>query len=274
MKRYYSIGEMAKLGYTTIATLRHYDQIGLLTPAKVDHDSGYRYYTDNELIYLHVITFCKQRKMSLDNIREVFKHDRFEFMIPFLEEKEAEIDQEVRRLQETQGQIRVLKERFTFQLSKNQAIAVHDDYTEKWIEERAIIKIEELSSANIENFDRMFDVLDERMNGIGIETSNLVFDQSAHLMTKYQNDEAVHSCIFAQLIDPTVAYHPYDFITTLPSGMHISTYVSTDQIEISINQLRNYVRGQYDTIAHEVIQRVVFTGMFQWKYELQVYIGK
>lgn len=60
MNNYYSIGETAKLAGTTIETLRHYDRIHLLKPAKVDPSSGYRYYSDKELIYLDVIDFCKK----------------------------------------------------------------------------------------------------------------------------------------------------------------------------------------------------------------------
>ncbi|QTD40882.1 MerR family transcriptional regulator [Sporosarcina sp. Te-1] len=50
MKKYYSIGETASLAKMTIETIRHYDRIGLLKPARVDKQSGYRYYTDEELI--------------------------------------------------------------------------------------------------------------------------------------------------------------------------------------------------------------------------------
>src|SRR5215468_597547 len=39
-----AIGRFARLSGLTIRTLRHYDEIGLLRPAQVDADSGYRYY--------------------------------------------------------------------------------------------------------------------------------------------------------------------------------------------------------------------------------------
>jgi len=41
----YRIGIFSKLGRVTIKTLRHYDEMGLLTPAHVDEENGYRYYT-------------------------------------------------------------------------------------------------------------------------------------------------------------------------------------------------------------------------------------
>ncbi|MFD1176457.1 MerR family DNA-binding transcriptional regulator [Paenibacillus puldeungensis] len=44
MKTKFSIGETAKINNVSIQALRHYDKIGLLTPAFVNEESGYRYY--------------------------------------------------------------------------------------------------------------------------------------------------------------------------------------------------------------------------------------
>src|SRR5260221_12710256 len=39
------IGEFARVNQVSIATLRHYDQCGLLKPVALDPDTGYRYYS-------------------------------------------------------------------------------------------------------------------------------------------------------------------------------------------------------------------------------------
>lgn len=38
----YTIGEFASIGRVSVRMLRHYDEIGLLRPARVDPHSGYR----------------------------------------------------------------------------------------------------------------------------------------------------------------------------------------------------------------------------------------
>lgn len=38
------IGDFSKLSRVSIRMLRHYDEIGLLHPVKIDPESGYRYY--------------------------------------------------------------------------------------------------------------------------------------------------------------------------------------------------------------------------------------
>jgi DNA-binding transcriptional MerR regulator len=43
------IGEFARVGQVSIATLRHYEKAGLLKPAVLDPDTGYRYYSLDQL---------------------------------------------------------------------------------------------------------------------------------------------------------------------------------------------------------------------------------
>lgn len=45
----FSIGEFARLGQVSVKMLRHYDSLGLLRPARVDPDTGYRFYTAAQL---------------------------------------------------------------------------------------------------------------------------------------------------------------------------------------------------------------------------------
>ena len=43
------IGDFSKLSRVSIRMLRHYDEIGLLKPVWIDPESGYRYYTPEQL---------------------------------------------------------------------------------------------------------------------------------------------------------------------------------------------------------------------------------
>jgi DNA-binding transcriptional MerR regulator len=61
----FSIGEFARLGGVSVRTLRHYDEIGLLRPATVDQDSGYRGYTADQLGQLNRIMALKELGLSL-----------------------------------------------------------------------------------------------------------------------------------------------------------------------------------------------------------------
>ncbi len=71
----YSIGEISKETNVTTRTLRYYEEIGLLQPSYVA-DSGYRYYSKDDVITLQQITTFKQLGFKLSEIKEVLKEEK------------------------------------------------------------------------------------------------------------------------------------------------------------------------------------------------------
>src|ERR1051326_8061534 len=65
------IGEFSKMAQVPVATLRYYDQLGLLKPVEVDRFTGYRYYSATQLPRLHRILALKGLGFSLDQIAAV-----------------------------------------------------------------------------------------------------------------------------------------------------------------------------------------------------------
>ena len=62
----FRIGEFSRIGCVTIDTLRHYDALDLLKPAKVDPLTGYRYYSAKQLQSLNRIIALKEVGFSLE----------------------------------------------------------------------------------------------------------------------------------------------------------------------------------------------------------------
>ena len=67
----FSIGEFSRLGGVSVRTLRHYDEIGLLCPATVDPDTGYRGYSADQLGQLNRIMALKELGLSLAQARRL-----------------------------------------------------------------------------------------------------------------------------------------------------------------------------------------------------------
>ena len=63
----YKVKDVCKLSGVSARTLRYYDSIGLLTPDEVA-DTGYRYYSDENLVRLREIMLLKELDFSLDEI--------------------------------------------------------------------------------------------------------------------------------------------------------------------------------------------------------------
>jgi DNA-binding transcriptional MerR regulator len=69
----FRIGEFSQIAKVTIDALRHYDDLGLLKPAKVDPFTGYRYYSAKQLMSLHRILALKEVGLSLEEIARILQ---------------------------------------------------------------------------------------------------------------------------------------------------------------------------------------------------------
>jgi DNA-binding transcriptional MerR regulator len=69
------IGDFSRLSHTPVSTLRYYDEVGLLKPVEVDHFTGYRYYTFDQLERLHRILALKDLSFSLEEIARLLADD-------------------------------------------------------------------------------------------------------------------------------------------------------------------------------------------------------
>jgi len=65
----YKIGDFSRLAQIPVKTLRHYDGLGLLRPARVERVSGYRYYEAAQVEELNRILALKDLGFSLREIR-------------------------------------------------------------------------------------------------------------------------------------------------------------------------------------------------------------
>lgn len=67
----YKIGMFAQMNHSTVKTLRFYETQGLLLPAYIDEENGYRYYTLDQMAVLHQITALKQAGFTLEDIKGI-----------------------------------------------------------------------------------------------------------------------------------------------------------------------------------------------------------
>ena len=67
----YKIGEFSELSKTTIKTLRYYEKEGLLIPAFVESQTGYRFYETSQLPELAKIISLRQMVLSINNIKSI-----------------------------------------------------------------------------------------------------------------------------------------------------------------------------------------------------------
>jgi effector-binding domain-containing protein len=65
------IGRFARLTGLTVRAVRHYGELGLLEPAYVDPDTGYRYFVDEQIADAEAIKRLRFLELALDEIAEI-----------------------------------------------------------------------------------------------------------------------------------------------------------------------------------------------------------
>ena len=73
-KNLFPIGEVSKLFHISVSSLRHYENIGLLTPEYISPDSGYRYYGTEQFEVLNTIRYLRALDMPLTEIEDFLKN--------------------------------------------------------------------------------------------------------------------------------------------------------------------------------------------------------
>lgn len=88
----YRIGEFSELTKTTIKTLRYYEKEGLLIPAYVDNQTGYRFYETSQLPELAKIISLRQMGISINNIKRILNGSDLE---EILKQRKQELETEI-----------------------------------------------------------------------------------------------------------------------------------------------------------------------------------
>ena len=96
-----TIQGFAKLCGCNTQTLRYYDRIGLLTPAKVDEWTGYRYYEEEQAMLFVKIKNLQQADFTIEEIKALLPGNDDLLMAAF-ERKIEEQQQKLERIREIQ----------------------------------------------------------------------------------------------------------------------------------------------------------------------------
>jgi effector-binding domain-containing protein len=108
------IGDFARLSQVSVVTLRYYDEVDLLKPVKVDHFTGYRFYSADQLPRLNRILALKDLGFSLEQIKIMLTdaltlEQLREMLTRQHEEIEKRIFEERNRMQRIEARLRQIE---------------------------------------------------------------------------------------------------------------------------------------------------------------------
>jgi DNA-binding transcriptional MerR regulator/effector-binding domain-containing protein len=105
----FRIGEFSKIAQVSGRLLRYYDELGLLSPVYTDQQTGYRYYSAQQLPRLNRILVLKELGLSLEQITRLLEQDTStEELHGMLTLRKAQIEQ---TLQEEMTRLQMIESR-------------------------------------------------------------------------------------------------------------------------------------------------------------------
>lgn len=260
MKDLFSVGEAAKAANTTNETLRHYDRIGLVKPSKINEWTGYRYYTKQDIVRLNTVRALQQMDLPLQRIKAVLEYDDLEKIIAFLTEAEQKADEKLAAIQYSKLKIQSAKQAYESKLQeqhRTDAIVLAN------LPKRVILLSDSLETPTLEN---LWNYLNHFYSKIpeSIKTQ-FSFEDRAGIYT-----ENGHSNLFAVCI----RYADIDGLKTLPAGEYLCVDCTEENRKEKTDELIRQAIEKYHAEPKFVVQQIVVSGILQWKYQLQIYIGR
>ena len=258
MRKFFSIGEAAKAVHTTSETLRHYDRIGLVKPGKKDEWTGYRYYTEQDIVRLNTVRALQLMDLPLREIKKVLEYDDLEKIVDFLAQTEKKADEKIAALQYSKTKIQAAKADYEkkLRMRKNLNGTLVKDFPE-----RVILLSDTLETPTLDNlwnylehfYEKVPQALRDRFSFedmAGIYTENGLTRLFA-LCTRYEETEG---------------------LKVLPKGKYLCANCTEENREQTLRELVHTARTKYGAEPAFTVQIIVISGILHWNYEAQVYI--
>ena len=259
MKKFFSIGEAAKLAGMTAETLRHYDRIGLVCPHKKDEWTKYRYYTEDEIVRLNTVHALRCMDLPLDEIKTVLELNDFQKIVEFLESAEQKADEKIAELQSVKA--RIGRAKATYAGMRAEKPAAESVFTRE-LPQRVILLSDKLTEPTVEN---LWNYLRHFFAQVGEERrGDFAFEDMAGI---YEADGKT------RLFAVCTRYSQIENLLTLPAGKYLCAEC-TEETRAAVREELLARAREKGAEPQYIVHIVVLTGILQWKYELQVRLGE
>lgn len=226
---YLTVAQFARLHEVNKRTLHYYDQIGIFSPSKKG-ENGYRYYDSSQSISFEYIRMLKDLNMSMEELGAFIRSPDMEIFIQIAEEKEKEIDDEMKRLKHTKKILRQKKEQLLFcRELKDQEIRIQE-----FGEEKLLIVPFDFSGDNVS------DIFAKAKENWDMEQIRMGVGSYISLDKVLDNDFEVYDGIFS----PAFKHSAHSRQVVKPGGSYLCGYKkgSWDKIPEMYRNMADYAK--------------------------------
>ena len=255
MKNFFTIKKAAEMCGTTAETLRHYDRLGLVRPKKVDEWTGYRYYSEDEIVRINTVRALQSMGFSLGEIKDILQTDDFGRINALFDRALEMADRRIEELNGAKQKILRAKRQY----AEEQTEQTHGGIYERTLPQRAIMLSDRLTAPSLENLTAYHRHFFEQVKA---SKKQYEFADSAGVYVKGGS----------RMFAICTKYPDERGLIMLPAGRYLCAYCAEEgraEAEKALFAEAARRGAQPDFAVH----MVVITGILQWKYEVQVFVG-
>lgn len=260
MKKYFSVGEAAKIVRTTSETLRHYDRIGLVKPGKKDEWTNYRYYTEQDIVRLNTVRALQLMDLPLQEIKKVLEYDDLEKIVDFLAQAEKRADEKIEALRYSKSKIQLAKADYEQKLQMRKSAS---GVFVRAYPARVILLSDTLEEPTLDNLWNYLGHFYEKVTPA--LKDRFAFEDMAGVYTENGVSRLFAVCI---------RYAEIDGLKVLPKGKYLCADCTEENRAQVLNEVVRTAQTQYGAAPEFTVQMIVVSGILHWTYEVQVCIER
>lgn len=257
-----TIGQMSKTCGVSVKTLHHYDRIGLLRPREIDADSGYRYYDEEQINAMLLISRLKRYEFSLSEIGE---------LVEAPERIAVELERQRIRLDRQRAHLSIVIRELQYHMEQLERTGDIMSYQNKYEVRTETAKEQLLLSQrhkmSVEDFGKYYGMIYEKVARERIATNGVVltiyhdmeFDPAfsdMELGVGVTDREAATTVLPERLCATTVHVGPY---SGLPDAYGaISTWIHLNGYELDGAPYEIYLKNQFSGASAEEWETKIF----------------
>ena len=164
MDRMYSIGDVHEMTGISVSALRYYADMKIVCPAKLDRQTGYRYYDFDDIQRLKTVGYLKKAGFSLAEITAVMEAASEEERRSLMSERMEQTKKQMNRLKERMSMMEWLTSQNPVPEEEHEGYRIH----QKQMDSRRVWMTETPEACRVEDFYRQTgELMAEEMTDFG-----------------------------------------------------------------------------------------------------------
>lgn len=256
MKKLFTISQTAKIVGMTAETLRHYDRINLVKPCNTDEYTGYRYYSQQDIVRLNTVKALQCMDLQLTEIKKILEYSDLNKIITLLNKAELSAEKKIAEIEYSKEKIRRAR---IFYESKLQGETQSSRIFVKQFPQRVILLSDTMQKPTLEN---LWDYHCNYYNQLSeTERNGFAFEDLAGIYESGGDSRLFAVC---------TRYKNVNGLKFLSEGNYLCANCTEEDKEHLLKELTDIARTQYQVEPEFTVQLIVLSGILQWKYQIQI----